>query len=108
MNQNLSSGKWAVAVVGLRGWMRESALGDGITNALNALVTRMGTRQEAEAVAAKLNSATMAILPGGSDVCVYESRPYRRADYIGSQQLANGQNRDCDRRIADTREMRLI
>jgi hypothetical protein len=98
--QNLTSGKYAVALVGYRGWGRDSAIGDGIKAALRALVTRCGTMAEAEAMAARLNEAQPLVLPGSQDVPVYEARRYHRDDYISRQDLAQAGGRDCDRRIA--------
>lgn len=99
IQQNVTSGKWAVAMVGYRGWRRDSALGDGITSALNALLTRCETRQEAEELAASLNAEQPSVLPGLKDVPVYDARLYAKADYIGRQAREQNGNRDCDRRI---------
>ncbi len=99
IKQNVTSGKWAVAIVGYRGWMRDSAIGDGITSALNALVTRCETKKEAEILAAALNAEQPAILPGSQDVPVYEARLYAKSDYIGRQAREHNGNRDADRRV---------
>lgn len=99
INQNVTSGKWAVAMTGYKGWHRESAIGDGITAALNALVTRCETKAEAEAIAAELNAAQPSVMPGSQDVPVYEACKYNKADYIGRQAREQNGNRDCDRRI---------
>ena len=98
--RNLTSGSWAVAISGMRGWCQDMAYGDGITTAFHALVERYVTRVQAVAEADRLNAMQPAVMPGGSSVMVFEARRYRRADYIGSQNLARGQDRDCDRRIA--------
>ena len=99
IKQNVTSGKWAVAMVGYRGWMRDSAIGDGITSALNALLTRCETQQEAEELAASLNAEQPSVMPGSNDVPVYEARRYAKSDYIGRQARDLNGNRDCDRRI---------
>ena len=99
INQNVTSGKWAVAQVGWRGWRRDAAMGDGITSALNALLTRCETKEEAVALAAELNDEQPPVRAGSNDVPVYEARPYRKADYIGRQAREQNQSRDCDRRI---------
>jgi hypothetical protein len=98
--RNLERGKWAVSMSGYRGWRRDSALGDGITSALHALVGRFETKEEAEAEARRLNDAQPHVLPGSSDVPVFEARRYDRTDYIPGQQLRTIGARDCDRRIA--------
>lgn len=99
--RNLSSGKWAVAISGMRGWCNDMALGNGITEAMHALVGRYQTKDEAEAEAKKLNDAQPAVMPGSPSVHVFEARKYDPTDYIGRQNLERGQNRDCDRRIAN-------
>ena len=99
INQNVTSGKWAVAIVGYKGWRRDAAIGDGITSALNALITRCETKAEAEELAAALNAEQPSILPGSPDVPVYEARRYAKSDYIGRQAREQNGNRDCDRRI---------
>lgn len=99
IRQNVTSGKWAVAIVGYRGWMRDAAIGDGITSALNALITRCGTAAEAHELADALNAEQPAILPGSPDVPVYEARRYAKSDYIGRQAREQNGSRDCDRRI---------
>jgi hypothetical protein len=98
--QNLSSGRYAVACVGSRQWMRESAIGDGITAATMALVTRCETHETAREIAQALNDAQPAILPGQGFAWVYEAVLYRRNDYIGQQNIDREQTRDCDRRIS--------
>ena len=97
-NQNLSNGRFAVACVGYRGWRRDSAIGDGITAATMALVTRCETMAEAEAIAQARNDAQPGVMPG-DHVPVFEAVRYRKQDYIGSQNAGRGQTRDCDRRI---------
>ena len=99
MIQNITSGKWAVALVGYKGWRRDSAIGDGITSALNALVTRCETREQAEAIVSELAARLPAIMPGSQDVPEYEVRLYRKADYISAQARQYNGNRDADRRI---------
>lgn len=98
--RNYASGKWAVAVVGMRGWRTDFALGDGITAALQSLWTRCETREEAEALALRLNDAQPGVLPGSPLVFVFEAMKYNKLDYIGSQNRNLGQTRDCDRRLA--------
>ena len=99
--QNVSSGRYAVALVGFRGWRRDSAIGDGITAATMALVTRTETQAEADRLAAELNDAQPGVLPGSPDVPRYEAGRYNKTDYIGQQNRDRGQTRDCDRRICD-------
>lgn len=101
IKQNVTSGRYAVAIVGYRGWRRDAAIGDGITSALNALVTRCQTKAEALALAGELNAAQPAIMPGSQDVPVYECRKYDRADYLSRQAREQNGNRDCDRRIVN-------
>lgn len=98
MIQNITSGKWAVAIVGYKGWRRDSAIGDGITSAQCALVTRCESRQQAEAIVAEMTATLPAVLPGSHDVPEYAVRAYRRTDYLSRQDLRNG-SRDADRRI---------
>lgn len=98
MIQNITSGKWAVALVGYKGWRRDSAIGDGITSAQCALVTRCESRQHAEAIVAEMTAKLPAVLPGSQDVPEYAVRAYRRTDYLSRQDLRNG-SRDADRRI---------
>jgi hypothetical protein len=99
MPQNVTSGRWAVAIVGMKGWCRDSAIGDGITRATKALVTRCQSKKEAEELAQKWNDAQPGIMPGSQDVFVYEAVAYSKADYISQQDQRNGM-RDCDRQIA--------
>ena len=99
MNANLSSGRYAVACVGSRQWMSSAAIGDGVTSATSALVTRCKTRVEAERIAAELNASQPTLLPGQGFAWVFEAVPYRHTDYIGRQNRERGQTRDCDRRI---------
>ena len=96
---NLSTGRYAVALVGYRGWGRDSAIGDGITAATMALVTRCETMAEAEDIAQTRNDAQPGIMPGSQDIPVFEAVKYQKLDYIGSQNAGCGQTRDCDRRI---------
>jgi len=100
LRRNLSSGRWAVAIVGSEQWMSSAAIGDGITSATAALLTRCKTKAEAEAIAAAANDLEPGLLPGQGFRWVYQALPYRRDDYIGSQNRQRGQRRDCDRRIA--------
>ncbi len=99
IRQNVTSGKWAVAMVGHKGWRRDAAIGDGITAALNALLTRCDTKEEAERLAAELNDAQPAVLPGSQDVPVYEARRYAKTDYLSRQAREQNGGRDCDRCI---------
>ncbi len=98
MTQNITTGKWAVALVGYQGWRRDSAIGDGITSAQCALVTRCESRQQAEAIVAEMTATLPTVLPGSQDVPEYAVRAYRRTDYLSRQDLRNG-SRDADRRI---------
>lgn len=100
MPQVLDRGRWAVACVGMQGWRQHMAIGDGITAALCALRTRCETREEADDLARQWNDAQPGVLPGSRSVFVYEARPYRKLDYIGSQNIGRGQTRDCGHRIA--------
>lgn len=101
MPRNLDKGRWAVAIVGMRGWRRDGVIGDGITAALNALLTRCSSKAEAVRLAQAWNDAQPGVLPGSPDVFVYEARPYRCSDYIGSQELHRHGARECARRIAN-------
>jgi len=65
---NPDRGPWAVALVGYRGWDRDMAIGDGITQALNALVSRHATKEEAEAAAKALNDSQPAVWPRAARV----------------------------------------
>lgn len=96
---NLSSGRWAVARVGMKGWDRDFAIGDGITSAGMALLTRCPTSKEATALADAWNDAQPNVLPGSPSVFIYAARKYVRHDYIDSQNIGRNQCRDCDRRI---------
>lgn len=98
IKQNVTSGKHAVALVGYSGWRRESAIGDGVTKATMALVTRCGSKTDAARIAKALNDAQPGVLPGSKDVPVYEARKYAKTDYLSQQDRRNG-DRDCDRRI---------
>ena len=98
IQQQLYSGKYAVALVGYKGWRRDSAIGDGITSAQCALVTRCDTKEQAKAIVDDLTSRLPAVGPGSNDVPEYAIRPYRRTDYLSRQDLRNG-SRDVDRRI---------
>ena len=98
MIQNITSGKWAVAIVGYKGWRRDSAIGDGITSAQCALVTRCESREQAEAIVAEMTAELPGVMPGDPEVPEYEARVYRRTDYLSRQDLRNG-SRDADRRI---------
>ena len=99
ITQNVSSGKWAVAMVAWHGWMREDAIGDGITSALSALVTRCDTEDEAKTLAAALNDEQPTVMPGGKSVPVYGAMKYAKRDYIGRQAREQNGNRDADRNI---------
>lgn len=101
LNQNLTSGRWAVAIVGYREWRRESAIGDGITSALSALVTRCDSREEAEALAASLNAEQPAILPGTPAVPEYAAVQFDRSRFIGRQAREQNGIRSCDMRVVD-------
>lgn len=96
MPQILDKGKWAVAVVGMRGWMTDYAIGDGITSATASLRTRCDTKEQAEKLAEEWNDAQPGVLPGSPSVFVYEARRYDRNDYFCRQSA----KRDCDRRIS--------
>ena len=98
IKQQLHTGRYAVALVGYKGWRRDSAIGDGITLALHALVTRCNTREQAEAIVAELNAPLPRVTPGGQDVPEYAVRLYRTTDYLSRQARLNG-DRDADRRI---------
>lgn len=97
--QNVTTGRYAVAMVGYRGWRRDSAIGDGITSALNALVARCATMAEAEEIAEAMNAEQPHAMPGSKDVPVYEARKYAKSDYIGRQAREQNGNRDADRRV---------
>jgi hypothetical protein len=96
----MKAGRYAVALIGTRGWNRDSAIGDGITSAHNALVSRHETRESAEAEARRLNEAQPHVMPGTQDVPVYDARPYRMDDYLSRQDRLNGRRRS-DIRIAE-------
>lgn len=99
--QNLTSGRWAVAVVGRQEWMRRSAIGDGVTSATMSLVTRCETKQEAEELADRLNDLEPGVMPqSGSSAWIFEAVPYKKTDYISGQNVRRSQTRDCDRQIA--------
>ncbi len=99
--RNLSSGTWAVAIVGSKQWMSNAAIGDGITAATSAMVTRCATEEEAEAIADAANDLEPCCLPGQGFAWVYRAKKYAKKDYIGSQNWGRNQRRDCDRRIAN-------
>ena len=99
VQQNISSGRWAVAWSGYAGWRETALIGDGITSATACLVTRCSTRQAAEALAAALNAAQPEVLPGSFSVPTFDARRYRKRDYIGRQAWEQNGQRDCDRRI---------
>lgn len=98
---NLTSGNFAVAITGRRGYRTDYACGNGITEALNTLVTRCETREEAEAICAALNDSQPSEKPGCMIDC-HEVVAYRKTDYIGRQNRERGQTRDCDRQCAHT------
>lgn len=99
VKQNISNGRWAVAWDGYQGWRRSAAIGDGITRATMCLVTRCGSRAEAEALARALNDAQPGVLPGSQDVPTFGAYPYQKRDYMGRQAIQQNGARDCDRRI---------
>lgn len=99
IHQIFDSGKYAVAIVGFKGWRRDSAIGDGITSALSALVTRCATLVEAKSLAERLNNQQPRVRPGSVDVPVYAACKYLKSDYLSAQQRRNGQSRGCDRKI---------
>jgi len=99
IKQNVTSGRWAVAMVGWSGWHRTAAIGDGITTARSALLTRCETQEEATSLAAALNAEQPAVRAGSNDVPVYKAVPYRKLDYLGKQAVQRHQTRDCDRNI---------
>jgi hypothetical protein len=96
---NLGSGKYAIALVAYAGWDHDSAIGDGITSAMNALVTRVATRELADQLADALNDAQPVLRPGSSNVPVYAAIKYDIADYLSRQDERNGK-RPVDRQIA--------
>lgn len=99
--RELNRGRWAVALVGYTGWRRTSAIGDGITRALTALVGRYQSQSEAVAEAARLNAEYGGEpMPGEFDRPEFDARPYRIEDYLSQQDERNGY-RPCDRRIAE-------
>ncbi len=97
--RNLDSGRYAVAVVGIKEWMRSSAIGDGITSASAALLTRCDSKREVEEIAAVANDLQPGLMPGQGVAWVYAALPYDITDYLSQQALRNGR-RKCDRRIA--------
>lgn len=105
--QNITSGRWAVAWIGMRGWRRYAAIGDGITRATACLVTRCGAKAEAQALAEALNDAQPGVLPGDPDVPAFECRPYVQRDYIADQAWNQNGQRDCDRRIMSVNDDHL-
>lgn len=98
---NLTSGKFAIAITGRRGFRTDFAVGNGITESLNTLVTRCDSREVAEALCAALNESQPSVRPGVVIDC-YDVMPYRKTDYIGRQNRSRGQTRDCDRQCAHT------
>lgn len=99
INQNVSNGKYAVAMIGYRGYRREAAIGDGVTSATAALLTRCETMEEAEKIAAELNYSQPAVRPGSQDVPVYAAMKYAKGDYLSRQAREQNGSRDADRRI---------
>lgn len=89
----MNTGRYAVALIGTQGWRRDGAIGDGITTAQHALVSRHSTRQAAEAEARRLNDAQPHVMPGTPDVPVYDARVYRMDDYLSRQDRLNGRRR---------------
>lgn len=96
---NTGSGKYAVAMTGYRGWQNNMAIGDGITSAQSALITRCETRAEAQKLAEELNDLQASVLPGSDSVPSYSAMPYDITDYLSADALRNG-HRNADRRIA--------
>lgn len=93
-------GKYAVAIVGYRGWHDDMSCGDGITAAHNILVSRHETMHAAEAEAARLTAAQKRpIMPGDPSQPIYEARRYAIADYLSEQDRARNGDRPVDRRI---------
>ena len=101
ITQNLSRGKYAVAIIGRVTWERDEAIGDGITTASMSLVTRCETLEQAKSLAAELNDLEPGVMPGSGGAWVFEAVPYRRNDYIGQQNIDRSQTRDVDRRVAN-------
>lgn len=97
--RELNRGSWAVAIVGSKQWGCDMAIGDGITSAMSALVTRCKTQQEAEDIAATANDLQPGLLPGQGFAWVYVAHRYDITDYLSQQAQRNGR-RKCDRRIA--------
>lgn len=97
--RELNRGRWAVAIASSKQWRSSAAIGDGITSAAVALVTRCETRQDAEAIAAAANDLQPGLMPGQGFAWVYEAVRYDIADYLSQQAQRNGR-RNCDRRIA--------
>lgn len=91
-------GRWAVACVSYRQWMCTMAIGDGITKATASLLTRCGTRKEAEAIVARIAELTPGVLPGSPGVYEYVAIPYDRDDYLCENVRKFGR-RNCDRQI---------
>ncbi len=99
LRRNINSGRWAVAIVGSRQWMSSAGIGDGITSAAAALITRCATKAEAEAIADAANDLNPGLLPGQGFAWIYAAVPYDITDYLSEQAQRNGR-RKCDRRIA--------
>lgn len=99
LSVELDRGPWAVAVTGSRQWMSNAAIGDGITSATAALVTRCETREEAEAIADAANDLQPGLLPGKGFAWVYTAMEYDITDYLSQQDQRNGR-RSHFRRIS--------
>lgn len=88
MLRNTASGRWAVAFDGIDQWRCSMAIGDGITKASMALVTRTETKAEAERIAERLRDMQPGLMPGRGaaySVCVVR---YCRRDYVSRQDRA--------------------
>lgn len=96
----LEKGKWAVACTGTRQWGGDASLGDGITLAHNALVTRTVTKAAAEEIVRRFKAAQPLLMPGSGNVRTYEVLRYEIKDYLSWQQVNQNQCRNVDRRIA--------
>lgn len=96
--KNVSRGKYAVAQTGWRGWRNSALIGDGITLAINALLTRCDTMADANRIAAEMNALHKEPRPGSPSIPVYAAKKYVKTDYLSRQDRRNG-DRDCDQRI---------
>ena len=82
--------EWALAVVGMRGWRTDGAIGDGITKASWALVSRHSTEHGARAEMSRREAAQTPILPGSASQPEYAVVPYRMSDYLAREDRRNG------------------